>query len=303
MVFLSFCNLQVTGVILANASLDIALHDVKEYNISNQTILKTSLGGVSNINPNLRGNLKIYLEKFWVGLLEGDGSIIVRRNKANKIYGAFEISLKNLKENEEMLNLISKYIGGRIYEEKKNKEIIKVKWVAVSKKDIKNCLDILTKYPLLTSKKICQLEHLKKCIKINEWDYHLETRNNKYDEQINIINNYNNDFVLLSYFNCWLSGFIEAEGCFRFQNNKPSSFYISQNDDKYILNAIRNYFNCNHKIGIPNRLRWGHKDIRSSRIQYRISLSGKPLRNLLNDHLLKYPLLGNKRISFNIWFN
>lgn len=62
-----------------------------------------------------------------MGLLEGDGSIIVRRNKANKIYGAFEISLKNLKENSEMLNLISKTIGGRIYQEKKNQEIIKVK--------------------------------------------------------------------------------------------------------------------------------------------------------------------------------
>jgi len=32
-----------------------------------------------------------------------------------------------LKENEEMLNLISKYVGGKIYYERKNKEIIKVK--------------------------------------------------------------------------------------------------------------------------------------------------------------------------------
>ena len=110
---------------------------------------------------------------------------------------------------------------------------------------------------------------------------------------MNYINYFNNYFILPSYFNCWLSGFIEAEGIFRFRNNKPTSFYISQNDDKYILNAIKSYFNSNHKIGI-------HKDFRSSNTQYRISFSGKPFIKLLNENLLKYPLLGNKKNSFNI---
>ena len=90
-----------------------------------------------------------------------------------------------------------------------------------------------------------------------------------------------------------MSGFIEAEGCFRFRNNKATSFYICQNNDFYILNAIKTYFNSNHKIGI-------HTDLRSSNIHYRISISGKPCLNLLKNHLNNFPLIGNKQISFNI---
>jgi hypothetical protein len=64
-----------------------------------------------------------------------------------------------------MLNLILKNIGGKIYYEKKNNKIIKIKWYLSSKINFNNCLNILSKYPLLTSRKICQLEHLKECLK------------------------------------------------------------------------------------------------------------------------------------------
>jgi hypothetical protein len=96
-----------------------------------------------------------------------------------------------------------------------------------------------------------------------------------------------------------LSGFIEAEGCFRFRNNKATSeppvpfltdpcqdrfkkFYISQNSDLYILNAIKIYFLSNHKIGI-------HKDPRYDAIHYRISISGKPCIARIKEHLNIYP--------------
>lgn len=261
----------MTGVILSNASLDIALHDVHL--------------SILIIN-------KIYIEKFWVGLLEGNGSIIIRKNKKNKIYGSFEISLKYFKENEEMLNLISKFIGGKINYEKKKGNIIKIKWIA--KKDFNNCLNILSKYPLLTSKKICQYNHLIKCLKNENWNYHLETRKLKYNNQKDIIDYYNINFNRPFYFNCWLSGFIEAEGCFRFRNEKPTSFYICH--DFYILKAIKDFFSCNHKIGI-------NKDNRNVNLYYRISLSGKPFIKNLNKHLKKYSLLGYKKISFNKWLN
>ncbi len=235
-----------------------------------------------------------HIKKFWVGLLEGDGSIVVRKNKKNKVYGSFEISLKYLKTNEHMLKIISSVIGGRIYYEKKQNLIIKVKWIAVSQKDFNNCINILNKYPLLTSKKICQLEHLNKCLINKNWDYHLKYRLFKYETQINKINKFNKFFILPSYFNSWLSGFIEAEGCFRFRNDISTSFYISQNNDYYILNAIKQFFNLNHKIGIA-------KDNRSVETHYRISFSGEIFIQKLIIHLTKYPLLGEKKKLFLLW--
>lgn len=294
---------QVTGVVLSNASLDIAFHDVYSFiglDFSNNIDINfyclekyVIVGHILNFKDNI-SNKQNYIEQFWVGLLEGDGSIIVRKNKQNKVYGGFEISLKYLPENEEMLNTISIFIGGRIYYEKKENQIIKVKWVAVASKDVQNCLKIIKKYPLITSRKKCQLDHLINCMEKKEWDYHLKTRDHKYDLQLNIINDYNNSFIIPNYFKTWLSGFIEAEGCFRFRNNKATSFYICQNNDLYILNAIKTTFNSNHKIGI-------HKDLRYSTIHYRISISGKPCLNLINEHLTNYPLIGNKLSLFDIW--
>lgn len=269
--------------------MDIALHDGNNFFIDNQILIM-----INFLLKTKNDQFKDYIEQFWVGLLEGDGSIIIRRNKINKIYGGFEIGLKYLNKNEEMLKLISKYIGGRIYYERKNKEIIKVKWVSVSKKDVRNCLNILSKYPLLTSNKICQLEHLLKCIENKDWDYHLKTRDQKFDLQIDLINSYNNSFFIPHYFKGWLSGFIEAEGCFRFRNNKAISFYISQNNDIYILNAIKTIFNSKHKIGI-------NKDLRSIKTQYRLSISGKPCLTLIKNHFSNYPLIGNKILSYNKW--
>ncbi len=243
---------------------------------------------------NIFYNKNDHIKKFWVGLLEGDGSVIVRKNRNSQVYGSFEISLKYLKNNIYMLKIISKVIGGRIYYEKKQNIIIKVKWVAISKKDFNNCCVILSKYPFLTSRKICQLSHLKKCLINKDWDYHVKNRVFKYQTVCAKIDYYNNFFILPDYFNSWLSGFIEAEGCFRFRNSMPTSFYISQNSDYYILNAIKQFFHENHKIGI-------NKDNKSVKVHYRISLSGKKFIKKLINHLIKFPLFGEKKKQFLLW--
>lgn len=187
-----------------------------------------------------------------------------------------------------MLKIISEYIGGRISYEKKNNIIITVKCISVSSKDVRNCLNILSKYPLLTSKKICQLEHLKKCLENKNWDYHLKNRENKYELLNNLI--HNNYFFIPHYFNGWVSGYVEAEGCFRFRNNKASSFYLTLNNDINIINAIKTIFNSKHKLGIN-----------SLNLQYRVSISGKPCLTLIKNHFINYPLMGNKKLSFDIW--
>ena len=243
-----------------------------------------------------RGNLTAYLEPFFVGLFEGDGCLYMRKTKNGKSsYGVLQISLKYLPENVAMLQLIVGHFGGTIQYEKKKGIIAKVKWLAIAQKTVENCLSVFEKYPFLTSRKICQLDHLKQCIKQNSWDYHLETRDSRYHKQKDIIQHSKTNLIIPPYFGPWLSGFTEAEGCFR--STSKLSFYISQNDDWYILNAIKIYLGSRHKLGVNKDSRRPWLD----NVQFRVSMSGKPtIENIIN-HFSKFPLLGYKKVSYEIF--
>lgn len=240
--------------------------------------------------------LYLYIEPFFVGLLEGDGCIYLGRTKGGNLsYGRFQIKLKYTPENLRMLQLVSSHIGGTIrYEKKKGND--QIAWNAVSQKDVKNILNILERYPLLTSRKICQLEHLKQCMVDRSWNLHLQTRDSKYLNQQNLIDHYKYNFKIPSYFGPWLSGFSEAEG--HFGSTKHLRYYIGQNDDWYILNAIKQYFDSHHKLGIHKDLRPNH-----SQYQYRVSITGKPTIERIIAHFEKNPLLGYKKVSYDLFYN
>jgi len=99
----------LSGVVLANASLDIAFHDKHLFLFSIITV-------VSNIILTNREKIcyKIYnndfIEKFWVGLMDGNGNIQININK-KKLEYIFIIKLNSLKSNYNMLITIAKTIG------------------------------------------------------------------------------------------------------------------------------------------------------------------------------------------------
>ncbi len=246
---------------------------------------------------------KDYFEQFFIGLLEGDGTITVDYiNNLKKRVRIF-ISLKNIKDNVNMLNIIFEHIGGRVKLERNNTYVT---WYATSRIDIDKVFMIISKYPFLTTRKQCQYQFAKRFVKnkvlesINKEEFYV-LRDNKYLNQENLLDLYNKNFLLPPYFPSWLSGFIEAEGHFKlvkYSNNtiKSSQFVIGQNKEKYILKAILTYFKVEH-IKICYSLNKKGKNI----TYYKIHIGGKYFRDLLKTHFSLFPLLGDKLNKYVLW--
>ena len=367
----------LTGIVLSNASLDLALHDTKFNSLFDTKVCFTSLifiykfyipfllmRGVPNTVTQNLFNRKLnigsspfltrnvfateelcvkdeYIKMFWVGLMDGDGSIQVNHWKQKSLQFRLVIKLANIITNYNMLIKIAKVIGGNVRITGKGKDVI---WVVNNKKIIKEIIKIFDYYPLLTSRKICQLQFLKKYLLIDsvtstrsepygrerlhkksciDWDNFIINRNLKYVNQPGIINsnplingsrsaipyplaplrvrevsrtaviplqreeNYTQP-VLINfplYFKSWISGFIEAEGCFSIRKNNNHSFSIGQNDDYYLINGIKNFFRIENKVRNPY-----------DNFYYLEVYKKEKLKFIIN-HFINYPLLGEKSKS------
>ena|SRR5688572_14572867 len=82
----------------------------------NIIVPNTDLSERDKLNP----EDKTYIEQFFVGLLEGDGTITCGWNLPNKsVRVRIVISLNNTPENLSMFNKIKETIGGRVTIERK----------------------------------------------------------------------------------------------------------------------------------------------------------------------------------------
>lgn len=222
-----------------------------------------------------------YIKMFWVGLMDGDGSIQVNHWRKQSLQYRLIIKLSNINSNYNMLIKIAKVIGGSVLITNKNKDVI---WVVNKKQEVEQIIKIYNTYPPLTSKKICQLAFLNTCLSGISINSYLLNRNLKYDKQLTIINS-NINFIQPNYFEAWLSGFIEAEGCFSIRKSNNHSFSIGQNNDFYLINAIKFYFDINNKVRNP------YKDF------YVLEIYKKEILLKIINHCTNYPLLGEKSES------
>jgi len=280
----------VSGVVLANASLDIAFHDKSINNTTEKEgVIKYKLPSENT-----------YIEQFFVGLLEGDGTITcnLNSNKSNSIIIRIVISLNNKVENVSMLNLIKETIGGRVVIERKDRYVT---WIASNKNDLAKVFSVLAKYPLLTARKQCQLEFAKNCLLEKDINNFIVNRNNKYNNKKQILKDLSKK-ELPSYFPQWLSGFVEAEGNFSLVFNekghlRKSAFTIGQNDELHILQWINLYFNSKNVI-VKDKPKIG-----GNFNYYRLHIYNAKSRKIILEHFYKYPLLGYKKISYCKFFN
>ena len=287
--------------------MDIALHDscINKEIFYDIYLLKGSVSSVVAIPIKTEGeNKNNYIEQFFVGLLEGDGTITTNIN-GKSIRVRIIIALKNEQNNHKMLNIIQQIIGGRVVIERQNKYVT---WIASNKSDILKVFLILARYPLLTVRKQCQLEFAKNCLLYKDVDNFMLNRKNMYENKNDLIVKLNQikDIKLPFYFKSWLSGFIEAEGNFNLVFNdkgylRKSSFTIGQNDELHILNMIKFYFQSENKI-LKDKKKINFKSNIIDSDYFRLSLYNALSRKLLFEHFEKYPLMGQKKVTYSKFY-
>ena len=225
-----------------------------------------------------------YIKMFWVGLMDGDGSIQVNHWRKKYLQYRLIIKLSYLEGNYNMLLKIAKVIGGTVRIVNNNKEVI---WVVDKKETIIKIINIFSVYPPLTSRLTCQLEFLQVCLNNDSVIDYLSNRKLKYNNQLNVIKQFSLNNVIPSYYPSWLSGFIEAEGCFSIRVNKNHSFSIGQNDDFYLLENIKIFFNLSVMVRNPYKKFFVIESYKKETLDRIIS------------HCTNYPLLGAKSQSLD----
>lgn len=283
----------LTGIVLANAGVDVALHDKHWIMYSDDvTCLNPEVSSCARRFSNPQKKDKAYYEAFFVGLMDGDGSLQVNHWRQKVLQFRMVIKLKKTEANVQMLQHLKICLGlGRVVLSKDQAFVL---WIENHQQKMVLLLALFEKYPPLTTRLLLQLRFFKKW-----WQYpggpalmkqYLASRNHKYDERPTLLQNLSSrSLENLEYFPGWFSGFVEAEGCFtQRQSFKGSpSFSIGQKDDSYLLWAIHRFVGAQNKV---RQLPGTHF--------YVLEVYRRSVLLFLKNHFTRYPLLGEKKLHY-----
>jgi ubiquinol-cytochrome c reductase cytochrome b subunit len=228
---------------------------------------------------------------YLVGLIEGDGWFSVYKiNNFLKYEFGIEIHIRDI----QLLYKLKNLLGVGTIHIRTNNERKTALYRIRNKSHLKLIiLPIFDKYPMFSNKYFDYLRFkkllLNESIYYNENDVSTYIRPNESFHSIETILN-------KSYFQAWLIGFIEAEGCFCIYTSikdcsKIASFDISQTNGLNLIKAIKIYLSLTSKI---------YKD-KNNNFKLKVS-SIRQIENVIKfiqKNSLK--LLGYKKLQYLLW--
>lgn len=254
-----------------------------------------------------------YLHQYWVGLMDGDGSIQVNHWRKKALQFRLVIKLKFDPLNLRLLKKIEQSIGGSVRQEKGGAFLV---WTENHRQRIEKMCTIFERFPPLTTRLTCQLEFLLKCIHASQDSekradcvvWYLESRDQKYSSRLKKREILSAQTLhQLPHFKAWLSGFIEAEGCFtmREASSKVISFSISQKGDAYLLQEIALFFSAENKIRRISLKKTKKLPVCDKNPQeealFLLEIAKREILRRVVSHCTRYPLLGEKERSFIVF--
>lgn len=210
-----------------------------------------------------RLNRSEYIKAYFVGLMDGDGSIQVNHWRRRCLQFRLVIKLKHTPYNVFMLKQIAFVLGGTVRPTSGSSKIL---WVVDSREAILEILEVFKQYPPLTIRVRCQLSFLIQCLNLKgtphqNTNWYLTYRNMKYMHALVDVNP--QDLLQLPYIFAWVAGFVESEGYFTLRSKSSGrfSFSMGQNTDYQLLLLFTYLFNLDTlprlTYGNPKKAGWG----------------------------------------------
>jgi Cytochrome C and Quinol oxidase polypeptide I/LAGLIDADG endonuclease len=278
----------VTGVVLANAGVDMLVHDSSCYFMSGvfTSLIPILLMGALYV-PGMARDYDNYMKGFLAGLLDGDGSFQVNHWRRQSLQYRITVQMANNAGNWRMLKLLASYFGvGNVRSTAKGTKVV---WAIDDQSQVREILAILDGFPVLTHKAMARSTFMLSCLNFQGSNqlllaYYFANRDFKEWHAYTYLTP--EQLINLPHFPAWLAGFSEAEGTFptREESSGRPSFGLSQNNEPHLLRAAALMFGSDIEVHVPK------KSLRNWRIEFS---NEQDLFNIVT-FFNKHPLMGNK---------